>query len=175
MSKTTYRNLTEQKIQAFTAAAARIGCNPLHLMAVVSFETGRTFSETARNPHSSASGLIQFMAATAKNLGTDIQRVRAMSFSDQLELTIRYFAKVLPQNRSAIGLADLYMAVLWPRAVGKPMGYELWQRNGRYSKQYAANKGLDRLNLGRVTKADCIHHVVRHLKEVGEVCAFKGY
>ena len=50
--------------------AARIGTEPSSLMACIAFETGRTFSPKARNPGSSATGLIQFMANTAKSSPT---------------------------------------------------------------------------------------------------------
>ena len=154
------------------SAADIIGCNPIYLMTVISFETGRTFSPKARNPNSSASGLIQFMSATAKRLGTTIQVVRLMSFEDQLRLTVRYFDSVLPKNRLYIGLADLYMAVLWPKAVGKPMNYRLFRSP---SRSYQVNRGLDKAKKGYVTKADCMVHLKKHFKEVSTVLIDRGF
>lgn len=46
---------------AIVDGARRLGINPNDLAAVISFETGGTFSTNARNPGSSATGLIQFM------------------------------------------------------------------------------------------------------------------
>ncbi len=61
---------------------ARLGWTEDHaswLMAAIAFETGRTFSASVRNPRSSAVGLIQFMRATAANLGTSTDALARMS------------------------------------------------------------------------------------------------
>lgn len=49
---------------AILDGAKKLGINPNDLAAVISFETGGTFSTNARNPTSSATGLIQFMQAS---------------------------------------------------------------------------------------------------------------
>src|SRR5690349_113325 len=49
------------------------------LMACMAFETGLTFSPSVRNPASSATGLIQFMDATAKGLDTTTQALAKLS------------------------------------------------------------------------------------------------
>ncbi|PLT21278.1 hypothetical protein [Psychrobacter sp. MES7-P7E] len=46
---------------AILDGAKKLGINPNDLASVISFETGGTFSTNARNPISSATGLIQFM------------------------------------------------------------------------------------------------------------------
>src|ERR1051325_1898334 len=51
------------------AIAERLETNPNFLMAVMCFESGRTFRPDIRNPASGAVGLIQFMEPTAKGLG----------------------------------------------------------------------------------------------------------
>src|SRR5205085_3198990 len=51
--------------------ASDLGTNPNFLMAVMSFESGGTFSPSIKNAAGSgAVGLIQFMPPTAKGLGT---------------------------------------------------------------------------------------------------------
>ena len=118
------------------------------LMAVMAFETGRTFSPSIRNPGSSAVGLIQFMAQTARNLGTRTATLASLSAVSQLHYVQRYLAPMAPRIES---LEDLYMAVLWPAAIGKRPDALLWAKG---ANPYAANRGLDLDRNGRITKAE---------------------
>ena len=45
-----------------------LGCDPSHLMSAMAFETGERFTPDVRNKVSGATGLIQFMPATAQAL-----------------------------------------------------------------------------------------------------------
>lgn len=123
----------------------QIGCDPNDLMACMAFETGETFSASVKNKKSGATGLIQFMPATATGLGTTTAALAAMSPEAQLDYVARYFR----WHPGVKTLEDLYMAILWPRAVGKPDGYLLFAEP---SVQYKQNKGLDSDKDGRVTK-----------------------
>ncbi|MCA1628053.1 MAG: hypothetical protein LC742_08835, partial [Acidobacteria bacterium] len=67
------------------------GINPDHLLNVIAVETGGSFSPQARNPNSSASGLIQFMRDTARSLGTTIEAIRGMNATQQLDYVFKYF------------------------------------------------------------------------------------
>jgi hypothetical protein len=129
------------------------------LMAVMAFETGRTFSPSVSNPLSSATGLIQFMAATARGLGTSTQALARMSAVEQLDWVEKYFR---PNAARIHTLEDLYMAVLWPRGIGKLLEYSLWKTGTR---AYAVNKGLDANRDGRVTKREAAAAVRRQLKD----------
>lgn len=136
-----------------------IGCDPSHLMACMAFETGRTFSPSIRNPNSSATGLIQFMAATASGLGTTTEALAAMTAEEQLDYVERYFEPYRGRLRS---LSDVYMAILWPAAVGKPEDFVLW-RNG--APAYFVNRGLDVDRNGDVTKSEAAGKVAQMLTE----------
>jgi hypothetical protein len=128
--------------------AAGLGCEPNYLMACMAFESGETFSPGVRNAAGSgAVGLIQFMPSTAKGLGTTSEALAGMSAESQLEFVEKYF-KGQPPVRT---LEDVYMAILWPRAVGKPNDYVLFAAP---SVQYHQNRGLDRDRDGAVTKAE---------------------
>lgn len=122
-------------------------------MAAMAFETGRTFSPTARNPRSSATGLIQFMDSTARGLGTSTKALAALTAVGQLGWVERYF---LPYAHQIHSLDDLYMAILWPRAVGKPADHVLWKKG---LPAYVVNRGLDLNKDGRVTKAEAASKV----------------
>jgi hypothetical protein len=52
------------------------------------------------------------------------------------------------------------MMVLWPRAVGKPDSYVMWEKDfPPYQKQYNANSGLDKNNDGKITRGEAVVRV----------------
>ncbi|MCK7461122.1 MAG: hypothetical protein MZU84_03195 [Sphingobacterium sp.] len=129
------------------------------IMACMAFETGRTFSPSVRNPVSSATGLIQFMAATARGMGTTTAALARMSAVEQLGYVERYFRPSAALIRS---LEDMYMAILWPRGIGQILEYVLWKTGAR---AYAVNRGLDANRDGRVTKREAAAKVRAMLAE----------
>jgi hypothetical protein len=141
------------------AMAAVLRCDPSWLMAIMAFETGRTFSPAARNAVSGATGLIQFMPSTAKGMGTTVEALAAMTALEQLEWVERYFA---PYTGRLDTLSDAYMAVLWPRAVGRPESFVIFDRG---TVAYTQNAGLDANKDGQITKAEASGYVARLLAE----------
>jgi hypothetical protein len=139
--------------------AANIGASPSHLMACMAFETGRSFAPWCRNPGSSATGLIQFMESTAQGLGTSTAALAGMSALQQLDYVWEYFK---PYRGRLGALGDVYMAILYPVAVGQPDNYPVFKSG---SDAYAANKGLDVNHDGVVTKAECAAFVEKMLAE----------
>lgn len=136
----------------------RIKCDPNHLMAVMAFETGESFAPDRRNDAGSgAVGLIQFMPSTAKSLGTTTEKLRTMSAIEQLDFVEQYFTSAA-RNGPLSTLGDLYMAVLWPAAVGKPDSYVLFEQG---TAAYDQNRGLDINKNGRVTKAEATAKVYK--------------
>lgn len=134
------------------AISGRLGCAPDDLMSCVAWESGRSFSPSKKNmAGSGATGLIQFMPATAKGLGTSTAALAAMTAVEQLDWVEKYFQ---PYKGKLNTLADLYMAILWPAAVGKPMEHVLWNRATRPTT-YRQNAGLDINHDGAITKAEC--------------------
>lgn len=136
---------------------ADLGCEPDHLMAAMAFETGETFSPSIRNRTSGATGLIQFLPSTAKNLGTTTAELAQMTAERQLDFVESYFK---PQRGRLQGLEDVYMAILFPVAVGKASGFVLFARP---SDEYTQNSGLDRDGDGAVTKAEAASAVAAKL------------
>ena len=141
------------------AIAARIGTEPSSLMACIAFETGRTFSPKARNPGSSGTGLIQFMRDTARSLGTSIEALAKMTAEEQLSFVYDYLR---PFTGRVSELGDLYMAILYPPAVGKPDDFAVFENA---SKAYQANAGLDFNHDGVITKRECVSIVEKVLAE----------
>lgn len=129
--------------------AEQLGVNPNHLMACMAFESGETFSPAIRNmAGSGATGLIQFMPTTARGLGTTTDKLAAMTAEDQLNYVYKYFE---PYKGKLDTIEDVYMAILWPRAVGQPNSYVLFARGGI---TYRQNAGLDKDRDGSITKAE---------------------
>ncbi len=135
--------------------------DPSLLMAVMAFETGRTFKPNEQNRMTRATGLIQFMPKTAVELGTTIEKLEKMTAVKQLDYVEAYLK---PYSGKIRDIFDLYMSVLWPAAITKPHSEILFSRSKRPSA-YNANKGLDTNNDGAVTKAEAGAKVVEHLAE----------
>lgn len=133
--------------------ATALGTDPEWLALVMSFETGESFDPAERNPVSGATGLIQFMPATAHKLGTTTDELAAMTALAQLDYVERYFE---PHLGHLATLTDVYMAVLWPSAMGKGPAAVLWSEG---SKEYAQNSGLDSNKDGTVTAREAVAHV----------------
>jgi len=128
--------------------AERLGVDPSDLMALMAFETGRSFSPAIRNRLSGATGLIQFLPTTAAALGTSVEELATLSPLEQLEFVERYLA---PHAGRMPDLASLYMAVLCPNAVTAPLSYVLFAAP---SETYARNRGLDTDDDGHITKGE---------------------
>ncbi|MCK9802086.1 hypothetical protein M1B34_31615 [Pseudomonas sp. MAFF 302030] len=134
--------------------AGRLSTDPNWLMAVMGFETGYTFSPAARNPGSTATGLIQFLESSARSLGTSTAQLARMSAVQQLDYVESYYK---PYSGRIRNLGDAYLAVLWPAAVGRPDSYVMWERdNGPYQREYAANSGLDVNRNGVITRGEAV-------------------
>lgn len=134
------------------AISGRLGCAPDDLMSCMAWESGRSFSPSKKNmAGSGATGLIQFMPSTAKALGTSTAALAALTAVQQLDWVEKYFQ---PYKGKLNTLADLYMAILWPAGVGKPMEYVLWDKATRPTT-YRQNAGLDINHDGAITKAEC--------------------
>lgn len=131
----------------------QLGISPSWLMACMAFESAETFSPSIRNAAGSgATGLIQFMPATAKALGTSTEALAAMTAEDQLNYVYRYF---LPYKGRIKNLGDLYMAILWPAGIGKSDDYVLWEK-GRRPTTYRQNAGLDLDRDGAITRGEAL-------------------
>lgn len=141
------------------AVAERLGVNADELAAVISFETGGTFSPSVRNPHSGAVGLIQFMRGTAERLGTTQDELARLTATAQLAYVEQYLE---PASGQLADVADLYMAVFAPKGIGKPLDFPLYSRP---SIAYDQNAGLDRDKDGVISKGEAADHVIELLAD----------
>jgi hypothetical protein len=120
-------------------------------MACMAWESGETFSPSKLNmAGSGAVGLIQFMPSTAKSMGTSSAALSAMTPEQQLRWVFKYFA---PWEGKLHTLSDVYMTILWPKAVGKLESYVMFDRSVMPTT-YRQNSGIDVNKDGLVTKAE---------------------
>lgn len=131
--------------------ADKLGWLKEWLYAVMYVETAGTFSPSIKNTESSATGLIQFMADTAKGLGTTVQELALMNGVKQLDYVYKYFKPYKDQVKSGY---DVYLAVFRPA----------WLKDKSYvikasSKDYAPNRGIDIDNNGNISYQNFIDWV----------------
>lgn len=150
----------------------QLGLNADHLMCCMHFETGGTFSPTVKNAAgSSGLGLIQFMRATIegpkgmlaqrptlRKLAANHAGLASLTAVQQLTFVYYYF-QAFGKDLSSWSLEDTYMAILFPKAIGKPLSWPMPWAAG--SLAYKQNAGLD-LNKDQViTKAEAATGVTK--------------
>jgi len=123
---------------------------PKWLAAIIDFESNRTWSPSVRNATSGATGLIQFLPSTARNLGTTVDALAAMSFANQLEYVKKYFQQIGVVGKIH-SLADMYLSVFSPKGVGMHPDAILYTAG---QAGYDQNAGLDRVAKGFITVGD---------------------
>jgi Putative peptidoglycan binding domain/Transglycosylase SLT domain/GDSL-like Lipase/Acylhydrolase family len=135
--------------------ADALGVDKNDLIAVMRLESG--LDPQAQNKNSKATGLIQFMPDTAREVGTSTQELYNMTAVQQLDYVYKYF--VMRGVKPGMKLGDLYLAVFWPAAVGQPDGYVIAKRG---SKVYDWNSGLDVTKDGVLTAGDARRAVSKY-------------
>ena len=96
--------------------ASRLGVDPRWLDALINFETAGTYDPLAKNPTSSARGLIQVIDSTAQSEFGAADSLALVStfpdFDSQMENVVwPYLAKYMPFSTKQ----SLYLAVFYPR------------------------------------------------------------
>lgn len=137
-----------------------LGIDPNYIMACIALETGKTFRTDIKNPGSSATGLIQFMADTAKDLGTSTRQLRAMDHVEQMEYVKKYF-KMQADNvgvpTEQWTLEDVYYSIFRPKTILLGPNDIVYQRSdGDY---YSKNLYHDRNNDGKITKNEIAENI----------------
>ena len=94
-------------------------------------------------------GLIQFLETTAAGLGTTTSKLANMSEVEQLEYIEKYF---MPYSGKIETIEDIYMAIIYPKAIGKSNDYVL----------FSSNKGLDKNMDGSITKEEAAAKVKKN-------------
>lgn len=111
-------------LQKVIAVSEMLGIDSSWLLDVMKFESG--LDPQAVNPNTGATGLIQFMPATARDLGTTVDALYAMDAVRQMEYVYKYLQ---PYSGKMQSLTDTYFAVFFPAAIGKPRSWVLQSRS----------------------------------------------
>lgn len=117
------------------------------LMLVMNNESG--LNPKAVNPGSKATGLIQFIPATAGSLGTTQAGLLSMSAIEQLDYVQKYLATYANKIKTD---SDVYLAVFYPAA--------LWQKDDWQFPAWAvkANPIFDTNKDGTLTKREFAYY-----------------
>jgi hypothetical protein len=147
---------TESFETAVRETAAFLDIPPEWLMAVM-------YSESRLNPAavnfkgSGATGLIQFMVPVVRELNVKLgtryymKDIQQMPAHRQMELVRAYLQTVRERHGEFETLTDLYLGILYPRAMRYGDHTVMYARP---SLTYTQNAGLDENRDGRVTRTD---------------------
>ena len=144
------KNLSNEFYNKVVEIAKKVKCSANDLMAMMYSESG--LKTTTVNRSSGATGLIQFMPDTAREIGTTTTALKRMSAVEQLTYVEKY---ILMNKRNAgysanqvLDTGTLYSINFLPAYAKREV---LSTRNDKY---YSANKGLDANKDGKITKTE---------------------
>ena len=91
------------------------------------------------------------MPSTARDYNLTVEKIRNMNHIEQLDLVYRYLNDKRKQYGDFESLTELYLAILYPKALNEEYCYTLYANP---SVAYKMNSGLDMDKDGRVTIQD---------------------
>jgi len=131
--------------------AEKLGIKPDWLMLVFYIETAAAVYKVINHRIQNsigATGLIQFLKSTAVALGTTADLLKRMSNVEQLEYVYKYLKPYAGRMKNC---QDVYLAVFFPAAIGKPDDWVL-QSKGLSPGIIASQNQLYDLNKdGKIT------------------------
>jgi len=136
-------------------ASSRLKIDADHLVATMALETAKptnpgmgtpTFDPAIENPSSGAVGLIQFMPKTAMDLGTTVDKLKKMTTVEQMVYVEKYLRDYSGKMKT---LVDVYLAVFYPAAIGKPDDYNLPDWVYKQNDQFDSN-GDKKISKGEI-------------------------
>ena len=128
----------EEFIEKVIRISNELGIDPNWLMFVMWFES--RLNPKAVNQTSMAGGLIQFMPSTAKALGTTTWVLLSMNNVQQLDYVLAYLRPYKGRMKTWV---DVYLAVFYPAAIGKPDYVITKDIVAKQNKIFDLNKDLD--------------------------------
>lgn len=144
--------------------AANINCNPNDLLAMMYSESGINPSVQEKN---GATGLIQFLPATAQGLGTTTSALKNMSAIEQMDYVEKFFKvnkKTFLGNENAqLDAGTMYALCFLPASAKSEV---LCSSGGKYSWAYNSNRGVDMDKDGKITKTDLTVRMNKKYKEM---------
>jgi len=144
--------------------ATNLQCESLDLLKVMKSESN--VKATAHNANGHASGLIQFMPATLKNLGwtKGHEDFRKLTAEEQLPYVEMYFK---PHVKEGLGsAARLYQVTFLPATMkdGSTPDTVICKKGGKHDFAYEPNKVFDTAKKGYITVGDLQAAIDRNAK-----------
>ncbi|MDR2963464.1 MAG: lytic transglycosylase domain-containing protein [Bacteroidales bacterium] len=133
-------------LQKTEEIAQKLSIHPNWLLAVMTIESG--INHQVVNPNGGATGLIQFMPDTAVGMGTSTAALKNMTNVQQLDYVYKY---LLPFKGKMTRFVDVYFAVFFPLAIGKPDTWVFETQKLSRAKIAAANPLFDTNKDGMLT------------------------
>ncbi|HDO1325517.1 peptidoglycan DD-metalloendopeptidase family protein [Aeromonas veronii] len=136
-----------------------LGIDPNYIMACIALETGTRFDPSIKNPYSSATGLIQLMRASAKEIGTTVEALAKMNHVEQMDYVKMYFVSRaemfgVPTNRWS--LEDVYLSIFAPSAIAIDGNAPVYSSP---SENYNRNKFHDLNGDGKIMKSEIANNI----------------
>ncbi|MGV3345340.1 hypothetical protein ACGVWS_06195 [Enterobacteriaceae bacterium LUAb1] len=153
------RDIAESLKQKVISVGAELSIDPDYIMACMALETGTKFNTSMKNPNSSATGLIQFMENTAKDLGTTTTKLSKMTHVEQMDYVKKYFnmqAANFNYPTKNWSLGDVYLSIFTSSAM-LIKDTDTVYASGQ--KAYAVNLFHDRNKDGKITKAEIVKNI----------------
>lgn len=123
---------------------------PEWLMAVM-YNESKFDASVSNLKGSGAVGLIQWMPETAKEYDITTKQLKNLNHCEQLDFVETYLQKVKKKYGKFNSLTDLYLAILYPKALSNNSLNILFKKG---SVSYTMNAGLDEDNDGKISVLD---------------------
>ncbi len=149
----------------FREITKKLDINPSFLYYVIQKESG--WNPQAVNPTGGATGLIQFMPATAKGLGISTAQLLTMDTNKQMDYVYKY---LLPFKSRLKNISDVYLSVFYPYAAGKPDSYVIGSEKGNSYAKLVAKQNNPKWDLNKnavLTKGEFKKSVKNDAKKLG--------
>jgi hypothetical protein len=155
------QKLTPQEILKVVEVSAKLEINPNWLLAVIYFETAKSFSPSKTNTIGSV-GLIQFTKdkagvayKTINGKQYNLSDIGKMDFTQQMDLVHEYFKEVRrTSGKSLKSFIDVYLAVFFPLALNQSPSFILQTKSLTSSLIAKQNPIFDRNKDGQITKSE---------------------
>jgi hypothetical protein len=139
-------------IKKITEISNKLQINPSWLMAIMYFESARTFSPSKGNGIG-CYGLIQFCPDKGKNYKTVngkqylMSDIKKMDYSEQLDLVYLYYKSYTGKLKS---YTDTYFVTFFPSAIGKPDDWVIQGGGFTASQIYNSNPAFQQVKDGKI-------------------------
>jgi len=166
--------LSVDKINKVIQVSNDLNINPNWLLAVMYFESAKTFNPAIKNNIGSV-GLIQFTRdkagveyKTINGKRYNLSALAQMSFIQQMDVVKQYYKGVYSMLKinKMNSFVDVYLCTFFPLAVGKPDNY-VFQTSGLSASKIAQqNPIFDKNKDNQIQKNEVVKHFETYYKEV---------